>query len=205
MANRTMVIMRGNATTDTTMYPDETGKTIAWPLGALHVQAAKDYAGILGYDALVLDVPGQPQSQQSPQAKAAWGTFLKDQSVTAFYGFSGGGYNLKHVLDYLLAHSPEELYRIDRVVVFGAPKQPEHEYMAAPYQSSLKARYDALAKRKPGLPKWGVADWTLVYRKNPLKSALPKDVPQNLDTHMFGPETLLRELHGEKQKDLWQP
>ena len=81
MANRTMVIMRGNATTDTTMYPDETGKTIAWPLGALHVQAAKDYAGILGYDALVLDVPGQPQSQQSPQAKAAWGTFLKDQSV----------------------------------------------------------------------------------------------------------------------------
>ena len=119
------------------MYPDETGKTIAWPLGALHVKAAKDYAGILGYDALVLDVPGQPQSQQSPQAKAAWGAFLKDQSVTAFYGFSGGGYNLKHVLDYLLAHSPEELHRIDRVVVFGAPKQPEHEYMAAKYQASL--------------------------------------------------------------------
>jgi len=44
----------------------------------------------------------------------------------------------------------------------------------------------------------------LIYRKNPLNSALPKDVPQDLDTHMFGPETLLREQLGEKQKDLWQ-
>ena len=172
MADRTMVIMRGNSTADTTMYPDETGKTIAWPLGALHVKAAKDYAGILGYDALVLDVPVQPQSQQSPQAKAAWGAFLKDQSVTAFYGFSGGGYNLKHVLDYLLAHSPEELHRIDRVVVFGAPKQPEHEYMAAKYQASLKARYDALAKRKPDLPKWGVASWTPDLQKKSAKLSL---------------------------------
>jgi hypothetical protein len=205
MATRTMVIMRGNGTTDTTMYPDETGKTVAWPVGALHVKPAKDYATLLGYDALVLDVPGQPQGQLSPQAKAAWGAFLKDQSVTAFYGFSGGGYNLRDVLDYLLAHAPEQLYRIDRVVVFGSPKQPEHEYMAAKYQALLKAKYAALARRNPGLPKWGVADWTLVYRKNPLKSALPKDVSQNLETHMFGPETLLREQLGEKQKDLWQP
>ena len=62
MADRTMVIMRGNSTADTTMYPDETGKTIAWPLGALHVKAAKDYAQALGYDALVLDVPASSRS-----------------------------------------------------------------------------------------------------------------------------------------------
>src|SRR5258708_34721430 len=97
MAARTMVIMRGNSTPDKTIYPDETGKTIAWPIGALHVKAAKDYAGILGYDALVLDVPGQPQGQLSPQAKAAWGAFLKDQSATAVCGFSGGGSNLRDV------------------------------------------------------------------------------------------------------------
>jgi hypothetical protein len=36
-----MLILRGNATNDATIYPDETGKTRAWPEGALHEKAAR--------------------------------------------------------------------------------------------------------------------------------------------------------------------
>jgi hypothetical protein len=57
------------------------------------VWAATEYARRSGYEGVVLDVPGQPQSQKSPQATAALKKFLEDQAVTAFYGFSGGGYN----------------------------------------------------------------------------------------------------------------
>ena len=43
MAERKMVILRGNAA-KAGSYPDEQGKPIAWPKGALHVKAATDYA-----------------------------------------------------------------------------------------------------------------------------------------------------------------
>ena len=89
-----MLILRGNSA-GAGSYPDEQGKTIAWPIGALHVSAASDYARRKGYEPVVLDKPGQPQSQHSPQAMAALDAFLNDEAVTAFYGFSGGGYNLK--------------------------------------------------------------------------------------------------------------
>ena len=109
MARQKMVILRGNSAPAGT-YPDEQGKNVAWPVGALHVWAATEYARRLGYEAVVLDVPGQPQSQKSPQATAALKKFLEDQAVTVFYGFSGGGYNLKHILDYLALNNPEALH-----------------------------------------------------------------------------------------------
>ena len=107
MTNPTMLILRGNDSPAGT-FPDEQGKKIAWPIGALHVQAASDYARRRGYEPLVLNVSGRPNdSQHTPQVKAALKAFHEDASVAAFYGFSGGGYNLVHILEYLSANEPE--------------------------------------------------------------------------------------------------
>ena len=70
MPNPKMLILRGNWA-PAGNYPDEKGNAnVAWPLGALHVQAASGYARLRGYEPVVLDKPGQPQSQHSPQATA---------------------------------------------------------------------------------------------------------------------------------------
>jgi hypothetical protein len=118
-----MLILGGNSAPAGT-YPDEQGKTIAWLLGALYVSAASDYAKRRGYEAVVLDVPGQPQSQDSPQAKAALKQFSEDQAVCAFYGFSGGGYNVRHILERLASNTPDALHRIDLNRVFLKKMQP---------------------------------------------------------------------------------
>jgi hypothetical protein len=125
-----MLILRGNSA-GAGSYPDEKGNNnVAWPIGALHVQAASDYARRRGYEPVVLDKPGQPQSQVSPQAKAALKAFLDDEGVAAFYGFSGGGYNLKHILDFLASNKPDTLHRIALVVVIGAPTpHGKHAFM----------------------------------------------------------------------------
>jgi hypothetical protein len=179
MAKPKMLILRGNAA-PAGNYPDEKGnKNVAWPIGALHVQAATDYATMKGYDPVVLDKPGQPQSQHSPQATAAIKAFLDDDDVKAFYGFSGGGYNLRHILEYLAANNPDTLNRIDRVVVIGSP---------APDGSSTKYLY--LSSRYSALAKKTNIHWEVVYRTNPVKSQMPKAL-QNVATHMFGPDILL--------------
>jgi hypothetical protein len=47
---------------------------------------------------VVLDIPGQPQSETSPPATEALKRFVNDTSFKAFYGLSGGGYNLRYIL-----------------------------------------------------------------------------------------------------------
>jgi hypothetical protein len=173
MPFRKMVIMRGNPA-PAGKYPDEKGANVAWPLGALHVEAALEYGRRRGYRGIVLDVPGLPQSQTSPQNIAALKAFREDRAVTAFYGFSGGGYNLKLLLDWLAAHDKGLLSRIDLIVVLGAPKQPRTNF--------LPSNYGAQAD--------GV-NWEVVYRTNPDPSELPQGVPSGTETHMFGPEALL--------------
>ena len=182
MAIPKMLILRGNSA-GAGSYPDEQGKTPAWPIGALHVQAATDYAKRLGYEGVVLDKPGQPQSQHSPQAKAALKAFHEDETVCAFYGFSGGGYNLKHILDYLASNEPQSLRRIDRVVVIGAPNKYGGKKIYLP------SNFNPTAKKK--VKDWKDADWEVVFRNNPKPSQMPKGLPKNLDTHMFGPDVLL--------------
>ena len=182
MADRKMVILRGNSA-KAGKYPDEQGKTPAWPKGALHVKAATDYAEREGYEPIVLDVPGQPQSRQSPQAKAALKAFHDDKTVCAFYGFSGGGYNLRHILEHLAATEPQSLSRVELVVVIGAPFDDRKKVFAP-------ARYNALVPRKAKGKDWQDADWVVVYRENPTKAQMPKGL-EHVGTHMFGPDVLL--------------
>ena len=84
----------------------------------------------------MLDVSGEA-FDDSPQVKKALEVFRSDKAVAALYGFSGGGYNVRHVLDDL---TPAEKKRIRLVVVLGAPKNPEALYKGP---------------------------WKLVYRKDP--------------------------------------
>ncbi|MGZ5871237.1 MAG: hypothetical protein ACXWKP_03895 [Bradyrhizobium sp.] len=182
MAKSKMLILRGNSAGPGS-YPDEKGNNNAsWPIGALHVQAASSYARLRGYEPVVLDRPGQPQSQHSPQAKAAVKAFLEDEEVAAFFGFSGGGYNLKHILDFLASNKPETLHRIALVVVIGAP-------MTDGKFAFMPSSYNAIARRR--VKHWERADWEVVYRTNPVRSQMPKDLPSHISTHMFGPDILL--------------
>jgi hypothetical protein len=51
--------------------------------------------------------------------------FHRDSTVTALYGFSGGGYNVLHIIK---AVAPAERARLRLVVVLGAPHNPSHLY-----------------------------------------------------------------------------
>jgi hypothetical protein len=192
MPRHKMLILRGNSA-GAGSYPDEQGNMIAWPHGALHEWAACEYARRSGYHAEIVQAAGQPQSQTSPQATAALKMFFEDPDVTAFYGFSGGGYNLRHILDYLAWHKPDALHRIDMIVVLGSPLQPKSSYEPA--------RYNAVARRKVAPAKWEPAKWDVVYKTNPAKSDLPSGLPKDTPTHMFGPDVLLRETPAGRYRD----
>ena len=163
----------------------------------MHESPAKEYARRKGYEPLVLDEPGLPQCETSRQSAKALDAFLKDpdQAVTAFYGFSGGGYNLRYILIHLAEHNPKALHRIRLVVVLGSPVQPESEYSPLKYNILVKRM---LARKKV---EWRPVRWEVVYRTDPKQSTLPKDLldnllkvlPKDFDTRMFGPEALLAE------------
>jgi len=165
-----MLILRGT----TGKLPDETGKDHDYTDGALHEPAAIEYARRVGYQGVVLPISGNhgpgKTRESSPQTLLAADEFYRDKEIKAFYGFSGGGYNVWWILNKKLK-TAADYGRIDRIVVIGAPETDESEYKASKY---------------PG------ATWTLVYKKNPkLKDPfVPKGVK---DPHMFGPEWLLAE------------
>lgn len=95
-----------------------------WPRGALDEPSALEYARRRGYVGQVLDVAGAT-GKNKPQTVMALAEFRRDETVTALYGFSGGGYNVWHIIDAL---SKAERARLRLVVVLGAPKNPSHMY-----------------------------------------------------------------------------
>jgi hypothetical protein len=115
MAEMKMLILRGIA-------GRYSGKD--WPRGALDEPPALEYARRKGYVGQVLDVAGATGAN-SPQTKMALAEFHRDPTVSAFYGFSGGGYNVRHIIN-ALAH--DERARIRLLVVLGAPKNPSNLY-----------------------------------------------------------------------------
>ncbi len=95
-----------------------------WPRGALYEKPALEYARRRGFDGKVLDVAGET-GDTSPQTRMALKEIRGDSDVAALYGFSGGGYNVRHIL---AALSEEERKRMRLVVVLGAPKNPPRLY-----------------------------------------------------------------------------
>jgi hypothetical protein len=152
----TMLILRGNSG----QYADEDGKAHNYEKGALHEEPAKDLAARKGYTPMVLDVSGDAKPPapdapvgkdgkkhgtryDSPQTLLALKTFRDDNSITAFYGFSGGGYNLWWILSKL---TPDERKRVELVVVVGVDTdKPQAEYDKS---------------------KFAGANWDLIYRPN---------------------------------------
>ncbi len=110
-----MLILRGLPDTS----PDVIGLA-----EALDEPPALAYAKRRGYVGEVLDVAGATGAK-SPQTLMALAVFHRDPTVSALYGFSGGGYNVLHILH---AIPPSERTRIELVVVLGAPKNPTHLY-----------------------------------------------------------------------------
>jgi hypothetical protein len=140
-----MLILRGNSGAN---YPDESGKPHNYEKGALHERAAVEYARRKGYQALVLDISGDPDRRPgktratSPQTLLALATLEANEEITALYGFSGGGYNVWWILRAL---SPKVRGRLKLVVVLGAPERPQAEYEGSRFGGN----------------------WELVYRKDP--------------------------------------
>jgi len=95
-----------------------------WPRGALDEPSALEYARRKGYDGKVLDVAGAT-GPNSAQTKMALAEFHRDQTVTALYGFSGGGYNVLHIIRAL---PPADRNRLQLVVVLGAPRSGPELY-----------------------------------------------------------------------------
>jgi hypothetical protein len=88
-----------------------------WPRGALDEPPALEYAKRRGYEGKVLDVAGTT-GENSAQTKMALAEFNRDDSVAALYGFSGGGYNVRHIIK---AIPHDDLSRLKLIVVLGAP------------------------------------------------------------------------------------
>lgn len=191
-----MLILPGNAA-GKGKYPDEQGNMdVAWPTGALHRNAAKEYAMRKGYVPQVLEISGKPQSETSPQANKVVELFLGDQAVTAFYGFSGGGINLMHILDRLASKNPETLHRIELVVALGAPEVKQEEYETSKYNKILEKHNKRL---KAGASPAKLVNWVLERRENPPPDhpVVPVATDGKRHPHMFGPEWLLWLLSSE--------
>jgi len=97
------------------------------PQGQLDDRAALEYAKRIGYRGEVLDVAGNTGSD-SPQVISAIERIRRDQTVTAIYGFSGGGYNARKIWSRL---DDREKSRIKKVVILGAPGVSEDDFEGA--------------------------------------------------------------------------
>jgi len=183
-----MLILRGNSDKSGKQYPDEQGRMVPWPDGALHEQAAKDYATCRNRDGEVLPVRGDSlkgNRDKNPQTMQALAKLQDpDSPYDAIYGFSGGGYDVLHILNQLKA---EELKRIKLVVVLGAPPvdkkgNPTPDGSGSPQEDDFRSR--RFGKRENGI------DWELVYHINQDAAKFP--TPNNVGKHMFLPEFLLQ-------------
>lgn len=127
-----------------------------WPRGALDEPPALEYARRKGYVGQVLDVAGATGAN-SPQTQMALAEFHRDPTVTALYGFSGGGYNVYHILNRL---KEEQRGLLELVVVIGV--------------ESNKLSAHALNSKRYN------AHWELVYRNDPPPPLTHIDGPRAL-------------------------
>jgi hypothetical protein len=94
------------------------------PRGQLDDWSALDYARRAGFRGEVLDVAGNPSSD-SEQVRIAIELIRHNESISAIYGFSGGGYNARVIWQQL---TPTERNRIRTVVVVGSPGVEQSDF-----------------------------------------------------------------------------
>ena len=124
----TMLILRGKA-------GHYAGKD--WPRGALDEPPAIEYARRRGYVGKVLDIAGVAM-EGSEQTRLALKEFREDHNIAAIYGFSAGGYNVKHFLDAL---AKPEAQRLKLVIVLGAPRPHPEELNPGNYGADYELIY----------------------------------------------------------------
>ena len=107
-----------------------------WERGALFEEPALEYAKRRGYEGKVLDISGEAY-KGSPQSKLALSTYRDDSTITALYGFSGGGYNIYHIINGMTKPQKD---RLQLVVVLGAPKLK---------QSSVQGSWEVVYRLDP--------------------------------------------------------
>jgi hypothetical protein len=120
---KVMLILRGIANSEN-------------PRGQLDDRSALEYAQRLGFQGEVLNVAGDAAAD-SAQVRMALDCIRRDDTVTAIYGFSGGGYNARLIWGELTA---EERGRIRTVVVIGSPGITHSDFVGA---------YDVIIKHDP--------------------------------------------------------
>jgi hypothetical protein len=113
-SHQVMLILRGVANSEN-------------PRGQLDDESALEYARRVGFRGEVLDIAGNP-GPNSAQVGRAIERILRDGTVTAIYGFSGGGYNARLIWDKL---SAAERGRIHKVVVIGSPGVHEIDFVGS--------------------------------------------------------------------------
>jgi hypothetical protein len=109
--DRVMLILRGIANPEN-------------PRGQLDDPSALEYARRLGFRGDVLDVAGDTDGD-TRQVPMALDRIRRDETVTAIYGFSGGGYNARLIWKELTAAERE---RIRKVIVVGAPEVSKADF-----------------------------------------------------------------------------
>jgi hypothetical protein len=208
--NGKMVILRGTSDpSGANKFPDEFGKPAKWPIGALHVQAAEDYARKRGYEPKTLGLEGQQSGYKGKQVRE----FLKlfagltlghksyeidmeftpDLDIHALYGFSGGAYNVYWILNFLAENQPDDLQRINLVVVLGLDKANARKADYAWPKYQVIARKHRVHSATWDQNKWKNG-WETIYHTDPdrslLPTTLPKEIRDKVKTHMFGPDVL---------------
>ena len=144
-----MLILRG--ITNLKVWPQ-------YPNGALDEPSALQYASNRGYTGKVLNVSGET-GDKSKQTNMGLQEIQNDSSITALYGFSGGGYNVYHILNRL---TQELRDRLELVVVIGVEASKLSAHALNP------KRYNA--------------HWELVYRNDPPPPLTHIDGPRALLT-----------------------
>ena len=195
--NGKMVILRGTSDpSGANKFPNEFGKPAKWPIGALHVQAAEDFARKRGYEPKTLGLEGQQSVYKGKQVRE----FLKlfagltlghksyeidmeftpDLDIHALYGFSGGAYNVYWILNFLAENQPEDLQRIN-LVVLGLDKANARkaDYAWPKYQAI--ARKHRVHSATWDQNKWKNG-WETIYHTNPDRSSCQQCCPRKSGT-----------------------
>ena len=110
-SGQVMLILRGIANSEN-------------PRGQLDDELALEYARRLGFRGEVLDVAGDTGAD-SLQVTMALDRIRRDETITAIYGFSGGGYNARVIWKELTAAERE---RIRKVIVIGSPEVAQADF-----------------------------------------------------------------------------